>query len=259
MGYTVGDVARLAHVTVRALHHYDEMGLLRPSGRTRSSYRLYTDSDLERLQQVLFFRELGFALEDIARIVGDPGFDRKKALVAQRALLVDKRHRLDSLVESIDRTLDGLEGGRVMKPEEMLEVFGDFDPQAHDQEAQRRWAQGGSYAESARRTKRYTKEDWQTIKAEAQAIHDAFAAAKDSGQPPTDTGPRELAERARLHIDRWFYPCSHEMHAALGQMYVQDPRFAANYERLREGLAQYVCDAIQANATPRREAKSATT
>ncbi len=251
MSYTDGQLASLAHVTVRALHHYDEIGLLRPSGRTRSSYRLYTEADAERLQQVLFFRELGFALEDIGRILRDPKFDRKDALVAQRALLVEKRDRLNAMVAFVDRTLDDLEGGHAMKPQnpqEMFEMFGEFDPEAHEEEAKQRWGGTPPYVESARRAKRYTKDDWKAIRAEAEAIGRSFAGALASGLTPADPAARAIAEQARLHIDRWFYPCSREMHVALGQMYVQDPRFAANYEKVREGLAQFVCDAIRANA-----------
>src|SRR6202046_4168345 len=101
-GHTVGEVARLARVSVRALHHYDEIGLLVPSGRTESGYRLYTEPDLERLQQVLFFRELGFALEDVSRILRDPHFDRRQALLAQRAMLVEKGERLMAMVSLVD-------------------------------------------------------------------------------------------------------------------------------------------------------------
>ncbi len=246
-GYTVGALAKLASTSVRALHHYDEIGLLVPSGRSRAGYRQYTEKDLDRLQQIVFFRELGFALEDIARVLGDAGFDRKKALVAQRALLVEKGERVAAMVALVDRTLDSIERGIPMKPEEMFEVFEDFDAMAHEAEAATRWGDTGPYAESARRTKRYTKEDWKEIKDEMQAIGAAFVAAMDTGIEPHDPTAMDVAERARLHIDRRFYPCARAMHTALGQMYVADPRFSANYEQLRAGLAQYVCDAIRAN------------
>src|SRR5215471_9269538 len=98
MAYTVGEVAKIAHVSVRTLHHYDAIGLVRPSGRTRAKYRLYTDRDLERLQQVLFYRELGFKLEDVAAILADPCFDRKKALLGQRALALRQIERGRALV-----------------------------------------------------------------------------------------------------------------------------------------------------------------
>jgi DNA-binding transcriptional MerR regulator len=247
-GTTVGALARLAGVSVRTLHHYDEIGLLRPSGRSRSGYRVYTGADLERLQQILFFREVGLPLEDIGRILKDPAFDRRKALVAQRALLVEQGERLRATVALIDKTLDALEKGIAMKPGEMFEVFGDFDVKGHDEEAARRWGDTEAYAESARRTKRYTKEDWKAIRDDMQAIGAAFAEAMASGAKPTDAAAMDVAERARLHIDRRFYPCSRAMHVALGQMVVTDPRFADTYERIRPGLAQFVCDAIRANA-----------
>jgi DNA-binding transcriptional MerR regulator len=248
MGKTVGEVAKLAKVSVRALHHYDEIGLLTPSGRMKSGYRLYTDQDLERLQEVLFFRELGFPLEDIGKILSDRRFDRHAALVAQRALVVEKGERLAAMVALIDKTLVSLEKGVTMSHEEMFEVFGEFDPQAHEEEAEEKWGKTSEFAESRRRTKSYTKDDWQKIKAEGQAITLDFARAMADGVAPTDPRAKDIAERACSHVDRWFYPCPRTMHAALGNMYVDDPRFAANYEKVREGLAEYVRDAIVANA-----------
>jgi MerR family transcriptional regulator, thiopeptide resistance regulator len=240
-GRTVGELARLAHVSVRALHHYDEIGLLQPSGRSRASYRLYTERDLARLQQVLLFRALGFSLDGIARVLNAPDFDRKRALLAQRALLEGEARRLEAMVALVDKTLDALERDEAMTDEDMFEGF---DPSSHDEEARAKWGQSAAYAESARRTKTYTKETWATVRAEAQAIREAFAEAMVGGKRPGDPAVRALVERARSHLDRWFYPCSPEMHAALGQMYVDDPRFAATYEKVREGLAQFVRDAI---------------
>src|SRR4051812_37177691 len=121
MTYTVGELASLARVSIRALHHYDEIGLLRPSGRSGAGYRLYTAPDLQRLQQVLFFRELGFKLEEIQRILADPGFDRRQTLVAHRALLAERAERARALVDLVDRTLKALGDDDTMNPEEMFE------------------------------------------------------------------------------------------------------------------------------------------
>jgi DNA-binding transcriptional MerR regulator len=247
MSYTVGEVAKLSHVSVRTLHHYDAIGLLVPSGRTRASYRLYTEADLERLQQVLFFRALGFALEDVARVLDDPAYDRRQALVEQRALLADKRDELAAMLALVDKTLEAFDKGVTMNPQEMFEVFGDFDPKEHEAEAKERWGETPAYAESARRTKRYTKDDWKRIQSEGEAVADAFAQAMAEGAAPTSERAMDLAERARLHIDQWFYPCSREMHSRLGEMYVHDERFAAYYEKRRPGLTAYVRDAIVAH------------
>jgi DNA-binding transcriptional MerR regulator len=245
-GHTVGEVSKLARVSVRALHHYDEIGLLEPSGRTEAGYRLYTDRDIERLQQVLFFRELGFALEDVARILRDPHFDRRQALVAQRAMLVEKGKRLEAMVSLVDRTLDSLGKGVVMSTEDMFEGF---DHAAYEEETEKRWGKTDAFAESKRRTKGYSKQDWQTIRGEADALTTELTDVFASGALPTDPRALDLVEKHRLHIDRWFYPCSRAMHAQLGEMYVSDPRFAEHYDKRRPGLAQFVCEAMRANAT----------
>ncbi|HEY2514759.1 MAG TPA: MerR family transcriptional regulator [Polyangiaceae bacterium] len=245
MSHNVGDVSRLSGVSIRALHHYDAIGLLRPSGRTRAGYRQYTEADLEKLQQILFYRELGFPLDDIQRVLQAPDFDRGEALRAQRELLVEKRGRLDAMVGLVDRALEAIEKGTPMKEEEM---FAPFDPSAYAEEAKARWGGTPSYAESQRRTKGYTKDDWAAIAAEVDSIERDFEGALAAGLSPADERPRSIAERHRAHIDKWFYPCSREMHAALGAMYVQDERFAQHYDKRREGLAQFVSDAVQANA-----------
>ncbi len=125
---TVGSVARLAGVTVRTLHHYDEIDLVVPSGRTESGYRTYGSAEVERLQEVLFYRELGFSLDTIREIIGQPGYSREAALEQQRKLLEEKADRLLSMVGAIDRAMLAQRTGVQMSSEDMLEVFGDFDP-----------------------------------------------------------------------------------------------------------------------------------
>jgi DNA-binding transcriptional MerR regulator len=247
MAYTVGDVAKLAHVSVRTLHHYDEVGMLEPSERSEAGYRLYTLEDLERLQQVLFYKELGFSLEEIRDIMTDPGFDRREALAAQRDMIATQALRLEAMLGLIDRTLAGLQGGLGMTKEEMFEVFGEFDPTEHEDEVKERWGDTDAYKESARRSARYTKDDWARFKAESEDINATIVALMDEGVAPDDPRAMDTVDRARLQIDTWFYPCSREMHAALGEMYIADPRFTATYERIRSGMARYVRDAIVAN------------
>ena len=248
MGLTIGEVASLASVSVRTLHHYDDIGLLTPSGRSENGYRHYSDRDLADLQQVLFFKELGFALEDIGRIMHDPAFDRTEALRMQRRMLMEKSAQLGHMVAAVDAALDATKGGVSMDAKDMFEAFGDFDPKEYEKEAEERWGGTDAYKESARRTKRYTKEDWIEIRQETEAVNAGLAALMDEGVPADDPRAMDFAEEHRLQIDRRFYPCSHEMHVGLGEMYVADPRFKANYEKVRPGLAQYMCDAIKANA-----------
>jgi MerR family transcriptional regulator, thiopeptide resistance regulator len=248
VSYTVGEVAKLAHVSVRTLHHYEQMGLLQPSGRTAAGYRLYGPDDLARLQQVLFYKELGFALDAIRRLMADPAFERVAALRAQRDLTAAHVLRLEAMLRLIDKTLASLEGGTRMTDEELFEVFGGFDPSQYEDEVRERWGATEAYEESARRTRRYTADDWRRFKAESEEIATAIAALMDQGVAPDDPRATDTVERHRLQIDRWFYPCSRAMHAELGRMYVADPRFRETYEKIRPGMAQYVCDATAANA-----------
>ena len=248
MGLTIGEVAELASVSVRTLHHYDELGLLVPSERSENGYRHYDDGDLATLQQVLFFKELGFGLSDIARIMHDPHFDRLGALRMQRRMLQDKAAQLTLMAEAVDAAIDAAKGGVTLDAKDMLEVFGGFDPKEYEQEAEERWGGTDAYKESARRTKRYTKDDWARFKAESEANGLAVAALIDEGVPASDPRAMDLAEQARLLIDRWFYPCPHAFHVNLAEMYIADARFTATYEKIHSGMAQYLHDAIKANA-----------
>ncbi|MHB1477697.1 MAG: TipAS antibiotic-recognition domain-containing protein, partial [Coriobacteriia bacterium] len=135
-----------------------------------------------------------------------------------------------------------------MTKEEMFEVFGDFDPAEYEEEVQERWGQSDAYKESARRTAKYTKADWERFKAESEQIGTDTARLMDEGVPADDPRAMDLAEQARKQIDTWFYPCSHEMHVNLAEMYIADPRFTATYEKIHEGMARYWHDAILANA-----------
>jgi len=248
MAYTVGEVAKLAHVSVRTLHHYDDVGVLAPSGRSDAGYRLYTDDDLATLQQALFYKELGFSLEEIRDLMADPAFDRREALLAQRELVTAQSLRLEAILGLIDKTLISLEGGAHVTKEEMFEVFGDFDPAEYEEEVQQRWGDTDAYKQSAKRTSSYTKEDWARFKRESDANGARMVELLDAGVEPSDPRAMDAAEEARLLIDTWFYSLSREMHVYLGEMYVADPRFKRNYDRQREGLAQWLCDAIKANA-----------
>lgn len=247
MAHKVGDVARLAGVSVRTLHHYDELGLLSPSQRSDSGYRLYSEQDLTRLQQILFYRELGFELGEIRSIMEDPEFEHVDALRHQRDLIAEQVLRLEALLGLIEKTIAADEGGTTLTKEEMFEVFGDFDPADYQDEVMERWGDTDAYRESTRRVRRYTKEDWQRHKDEADENLAAMVALFDAGVAPGDARAMDVAEAARLQIDRWFYPCSREMHMALGDMYIADARFTDHYDRHRPGLAAWFRDAIAAN------------
>jgi MerR family transcriptional regulator, thiopeptide resistance regulator len=138
--------------------------------------------------------------------------------------------------------------GISLTPEERFEVFGEHDPAQYEAEVQERWGETDAYAESKRKTAAYSKEDWVAIKAEQEEIGHRFVAALQSGAAADSAEAMDVAEAHRQSIRRWFYDCSPEMHAGLGRMYVEDPRFTATYEAMAPGLAQYVSTANQANA-----------
>lgn len=242
MDYSVGEAARLAGVTVRTLHHYDELGLV-VAARRPNGHRAYGHEALRQLQQVRFFIELGFPLEEIRRIMDDPAYDRRSALERQRQMLVGRLTRARRVLETVELAILAEEEGIEMDAGAM---FDGLNP--HAEEAEERWGDTEAYRESARRTKGYTKDDWRAIKGELSAIEEHLATLLRRGVAPDSDEATAAAERARLHIDRWFYPCSHEMHVSLGAMYVDDPRFTAHYDETEPGLAVFVRDAIAANA-----------
>ncbi len=248
MDYTVGDVARLAGITVRTLHHYDEVGLLRPSGRTAAGYRRYGQRDLERLQRILGYRELGFGLDKIAAVLDDPTVDPLEHLRQQHALLTDRVGRLQQQLAAIEKTMEAQQMGIRLDPEEMFEVFGDVDPTEHAAEVERRWGDTDAYRESHRRTSSYTKSDWKQIQSAGEGVEQALQRAMSAGLPATSQEAMDAAEAHRQHISRWFYALDYPMHRGLADMYVADPRFTAHYEERAPGLAAYVHDAIHANA-----------
>lgn len=255
--WKVSELAELAHVTVRTLHHYDEIGLLVPSERSGAGYRLYSAADLERLYEILLYRELGFPLETIAQLLDDPAPDRRSALRAQRDLLVEKRRRTDAVIRAVDRARESIERGTKMSRDEIFEGFDVFarapeDVRAHQAEhgaeARKRWGETDAYRESMRRARALTKSDWKKIQEEGAANEARMAALIAAGASPEGEEAMAGAEAMREHISRWFYPCSYRNHAGLADMYETDPRFAAHYEDRAPGLAAFVAAAIRANA-----------
>jgi MerR family transcriptional regulator, thiopeptide resistance regulator len=247
--YPVGAAARLAGVSVRSLHHYDQIGLLTPSARSAAGYRIYTAADLERLRRILFYRALGLALDDIARILADPGEDAHSHLRRQHRLLREQISRRQQMLAAIENELEATTMGIALTPEEQFEIFGtDKVSGEWADEARERWGGTTAWEQSQRRAAAYTKQDWLEIRAEGDAINQDYVAAMTAGAAADDRVATGIAERHRRHIGRWFYDCGPDMHRCLAQMYLSDERFAGTYEELAPGLARYVHDAMLANA-----------
>ncbi|WP_089099930.1 MerR family transcriptional regulator [Streptomyces hyaluromycini] len=248
MSYSVGQVAGFAGVTVRTLHHYDEIGLLVPGGRSHAGHRRYGDADLDRLQKILFYRELGFPLDEVAALLDDPEADPRAHLRRRHELLTARIETLQKMAAAVEHAMEARRMGINLTPEERFEVFGDKDPEQYAEEAEQRWGGTEAYAESQRRAARYTKADWQRMKAEVDDWSERYAALVTAAEPPAGEPAMDMAEEHRRHISAWFYDCPPEMHRRLAAMYVSDERFKAFYDSMAPGLAEHLKEAIEANA-----------
>lgn len=248
---TVGAVSGLVGVSVRTLHHYDRIGLVTPSGRTPAGYRVYDDADIERLHQVLTYRELGFPLEQIATLLDDPDTDMVTRLGDQRDQLRTRIDRLHRMVAAVEELMNAKKTGIQLTAAEQAEIFGDDWPgDEYAAEAQERWGDTDAWWQSRQRTSSFTKDDWQQIKADTDAFETRVADAMRRGVDPATDEANALAEEHRASIER-FYDCSHEMQVCLADMYVADPRFTEHYDAVAPGLATYLREVIVANAASR--------
>lgn len=245
---TVGRVADLVGVSVRTLHHWDEIGLAKPEQRaTWSDYRLYGTQDIARIQRVLVYRELGFGLAEIGGLIEDERVGVTGHLHRQRDLLTARISRLQEMVSAVDRMMEVTEMKTNLTPEQQAEIFGsDWNPE-YAKEAEERWGGTEQWAQSQQRTAAMSAQDWTEMKATGDEVNADLAAAARAGVDPGSQEAGALAERHRELIGT-FYDCSHAMQVCLGRMYVEDQRFAAFYDDLEPGLAAWLRAAIEANA-----------
>lgn len=243
MPYTVKQLANLAGVSVRTLHHYDYVGLLSPSRQPGNGYRQYNESDLLRLQQILFFRELDFPLDEIERIMKNPAFDMTAALHDQRHLLELKRKRLTGLMKTIDKTIAKLKHNRPMTNDELYSSFTKEEAEQYATEAKERWSNTDAYKQSQERVKSLTKDDWKRIQDAGDKLMRDIVANRERG-----ASSPEIQALIAQHYDglRTFYEPNIVMYRGLADMYVGDSRFAAFYEKYSPGLALFMRDAMHA-------------
>ncbi|NLI20080.1 MAG: MerR family transcriptional regulator [Clostridiales bacterium] len=237
---TVHQVAGLAGISERTLRYYDKLNLLTPSDTTEAGYRLYGEADLERLQRILFLRELDFPLKDIAPMLEAEADDRRLAVERHRELLRLKAERLQGLIDLCGRILKG-EGTMSLK-----EFDGSGVGQRRDEyarEARERWGDTEAYRESERRTATYGKKEWAEVQAEGDGILKEFAALV--GQDPTGPAVRAALARWQEHISRRYYRCTDEILAGLGEMYMADERFTRTLDGFGAGTAALMSEAIR--------------
>lgn len=240
---TVGVVASMVGVSVRTLHHWDEIGLVRPSARTWSDYRVYSRDDVARIHRVLVYREVGIPLAQIATLLDDPGVDETAHLARQRELLAARIDRLQEMVSAVDRMLEATTMNEKISAQEISEIFGSD----WLSEPQERWGDTAQWAQTQERTAQMSREDWEAVKAETDALDADLAAAVNGGLAPGSPEANALVERHRAAVGR-FYDCTHEMHVCMGQMYLTDDHWSGHYESLAPGLTRWLHDAIVENA-----------
>lgn len=240
MRLSVSEAADLAGVSVRTLHYYHEAGVLPPSEVTPAGYRYYDEKAMERLQEILFYRELDFSLFEIRMILSSPLYDRQKALEKQRRLLFLKKKRLERLIGLLDNTMNG---GNAMQFEEFDRSEIEAAREEYAEEVKNRWGGEPAYAESQLRTQVHTKEAWEKIQEEMEEIFLSFAGKR--GCPPESGEVQALVRDWQAHISGHYYDCTPEILLQLGEMYVEDKRFTVNLDKYGEGTALFMCDAIR--------------
>ena len=238
MNMQIKEFADATGVSVRTLHYYDEIGLLKPAfvdGAT--GYRYYDESALLRMQEILFYRELDFSLKSIGEILSSPHYDKSAALKEQKKLLVLKKERLERLISAIDGAVKG---------ENVMTAFDNSEFEKTKAEAKSRWGDTDAYRQYEEKAEAYSAQDQNDLAAGVDQIMEAFAACMKNGDAPVSAAAQALVRRLQSYITAHYYNCTDQILAGLGQMYVADERFRQNIDKHGMGTAAFIRDAIEA-------------
>ncbi|WP_081317438.1 MerR family transcriptional regulator [Microbacterium testaceum] len=246
-GMPVGETAAQLGLTVRTLHHWDEIGLASPAARSAAGYRLYTDDDLERLRRIVVYRELGLDLDAIRAVLDEPGGDVAEQLRVQRAQLARRIAQLQHLDEDLERMIAAQEHGILLSEDEQRATFGPGWDTSWPAEAREAYGGSRQWQQYAERAASRSADDWKAVTRTVAAFDEELGAAIDAGARPGDATADALVERHRAVFSQYF-PITRQMQVHLGRMYAADPRFAAHYDAVRPGLAVWLRDAIEASA-----------
>lgn len=237
MKMQINEFAKLTSVSVRTLHYYDEIGLLKPAEVDEwSGYRFYDENSLEKMQQIMFYRELDFSLKSIIGILSSPDFDKEKALDEQKKLLILKKERLEKVISAIDCAKKG---------EFIMSVFDNTEFENYKNEAKERWGNTDAYKEYSLKSKGYSKDNFNALGAGMENILEKFAICMNSGATSDSEEAQILVGKLQNYITENFYTCTNEILASLGQMYVADERFKNNINKHSVGTAEFISKAIE--------------
>jgi DNA-binding transcriptional MerR regulator len=240
MAYKIREIADLAGVTTRTIRYYDEIGLLDPATTGDNGYRYYDQDSLLRLQQILFFRELDVPLKEIELIMNGPNFSMVSALENHRSSLQIKVHRLEKLIDTLEKTVTSLKGEETMSDQD---IFEGFDESQYEEEARERWGDDPRYAESQVKWSSYSEEQKEAIKEEGGRLAVRMVSENPEASPD-DPDVQAAVGEYHAYLNQYFYTCEISFLRGLADSWVQDPRFANNYERIREGGAIFVREAV---------------
>ena len=241
MKLQIKEFAELTGVSVRTLHYYDEIGLLKPSFvDEQNGYRFYNEASLERMQEILFYREMDFSLRSIGELLASPTYDKQKALAEQKQLLILKKARLERLIIALEEAEKGVITMNAFDNSEY-----ETARQQYEDEAKQRWGTTDAYKESQTKTADYSKDKWNGVLAGMNDIFAEFASCKNCGGSTADETAQRLVRKLQDYITANFYHCTDEILAGLGQMYVCDERFKNNIDSNGEGTAEFVSEAIK--------------
>jgi len=246
MEYTVQQLAKLAGISPRAVRYYDEIGILKPARISPSGYRIYGQNEVDILQQIMFYRELGMHLDEIHKILTSPGFNRTDALKEHRRRLLEKRKQLDNLISNVDRSIAASEGRITMKDNEKFEGFKkralEENEQKYGKEARERYG-----AEAVERSNQkwlnMSEEQYGKYTALEEEFINTLLEAYKTGDPAGETA-QKAADLHRQWLCYTWPVYSKEAHAGLARMYVEDERFKAYYDKYQPGLAEFLKDAV---------------
>lgn len=246
MKYTVNDIAKLSGVSVRTLHWYDRLGLLKPSCYGQNNYRYYGEEQLLSLQQILFFRELGFTLKAIQKLLTQDNFDQLTALRVQKELLVKEINRKNQLIQTIDKTMLHIKGEIMISDTEFYEGF---DPEKQKEYSQYLVTRFGHVAEdllleSKKRTAKWDHAEWEKVKTEGDALYKALAQAIEQDLAPESEEVQELIHQHYLLQGR-FYDLTKEVYLGLAQLYVDHPDFKKYFDAYHPKMVDFVCAGIK--------------
>lgn len=241
---TVKVLAKLSGVSVRTLHYYDEIGLLKPE-RTSSDYRVYGADHVLRLQQILIQKSLGLSLASIKAALDDPNFDQLSELHSQRQVLLGKIETTEGMILAIDAAIVKSSNLQKETKVSIQEIFDGFNPEEYNFETEELWGETKAYRVSQSRTKRYKDDDWKQIRDEEKSIWDQAAEMMSSGLSPLSAEASDIVARHRRHIDKWFYSTSSVSYASLADMWESDDRFKSNIDKYGDGLTAWFAEAAR--------------